>query len=278
MSLSSPAWVAPDLVASRPPPPGTARDTAKVGRPLVVLAALLLFAWWAYSFDRDIALRYGPRLLEGLWVTAQLVIGSVGLGFLLALPLAAARLSQNPLVGWPAYAYSYFFRGTPLLAQVFLFYYGAGQFREHLEAANLWWLARDPFTAALLVFTLNTAAYQSEILRGAIRAVPKGQWEGASALGLRRLVTLRKVVLPQAAITALRPLGNEIIFVVKGSAIASIITVYDLMGETRLAFSRTYDFAVYLAAALLYLVIVELLRRLWDRLDARLTRHLEREH
>ena len=276
MSTASTAYVAPAMLEPEHPPAGIGRDYSRIGRPAAIAAMAGLLVWWAYSVDRDIAARYGPELLQGLWITAQLVVFSVLAGFALALPVTAGRLSKNPVIGAVAYGYSYLFRGTPLLAQIFLFYYGAGQFRAELEAVNLWWLARDPFTAALFVFTLNTAAYQSEILRGAVRSVSKGQWEGAAALGLRSRATFIKVVAPQAAITALRPLGNEIIFVIKGSAIASIITVLDLMGETRLAFSRTYDFTVYIAAALLYLVIVEVLRRLWGVLEKRLTRHLER--
>jgi polar amino acid transport system permease protein len=100
--------------------------------------------------------------------------------------------------------------------------------------------------------------------------VPAGQWEAARALGMGRLALFWKVVMPQAAIVALRPLGNEIILMIKGSAVASIVTVFDLMGETRLAFSRSYNMAVYLQAAVLYLIIVETIRRLWNRLDARL--------
>ena len=100
---------------------------------------------------------------------------------------------------------------------------------------------------------------------------------GGAALGLHRLPLFWKVVLPQAAIVALRPLGNEIILMIKASAVASIVTVLDLMGETRLAFSRSYDLTIYLYAAVLYLILVETIRRVWNRLERRLTRHLRRE-
>ena len=269
-------FVRADLLDPMPAPAGAGGDHRRVGRAIAAGVLAVLVALYAWNTDRETFARYAPELWDGLLVTMQLVAVSVALGFLLALPLAAARRSRNPLVGAPAYGYSYFFRGTPLLAQVFLLYYGAGEFRGALEAVGLWWMFRDAFTCALLVFTLNTAAYQCEIIRGAVGAVGRGQWEAASALGLRRGRTLRHVVLPQAAITALRPLGNEIVFVVKGSAIASIITVYDLMGETRLAFSRTYDFQVYIWAAVLYLVVVEALRRVWDVMERRLTAHQAR--
>ncbi len=159
------------------------------------------------------------------------------LGAILSVPIAYARMSQNRLLSGLAYAYVYFFRGTPLLAQTFLVYYGLGSFRPQLEAIGLWGFFREAWYCAIFAFSLNTAAYQAEILRGAIESVPKGQWEGAASLGLHKLQTLWKVILPQALIVALRPYGNEIILMIKGSAIVAIITVYDLMGETRLAYS-----------------------------------------
>lgn len=225
----------------------------------------------------DLLIRYGPRLLEGALVTIELVAISFLLGTLLALPVTAARLSSKRLVSAVAFAYVYFFRGTPLLAQLFLVYYGAGQFVDQFKALGLWGFFRDSFNCAALTFTLNTAAYQAEIFRGAIRSVPRGQWEAARALGLHRTPLLLKVVFPQAAIIALRPLGNELILLIKASAVASIVTVLDLMGETRRAFSRSYNLMIYLYAAVLYLIAVETIRRLWNVLERRLTRHLRRE-
>lgn len=222
--------------------------------------------------------RYGPDLLSGLLVTVQLVSISIVLGAMLAVPITAARLGRNRLLGAFAFAYVYFFRGTPLLAQIFLVYYGAGQFRPQLDAIGLWGFFRDAFNCAVLTFTLNTAAYQAEIYRGAIRSVPLGQWEAAKALGIPRAALLRKVVFPQAAILALRPLGNELILMIKGSAVASIVTVFDLMGETRRAYSRSFDMMLYLYAAMLYLALVEAIRRLWNWLEGRLTRHLRQDN
>ena len=185
-------------------------------------------------------------------------------------------MSKNPILSAFAFAYVYFFRGTPLIAQLFLIYYGFGAFRPQLEAIGLWTIFRDAWNCALFAFTLNTAAYQAEILRGAIESVPRGQHEGAAALGLTKAQAFRKIILPQAMIVALRPYGNEIILMIKGSAIVAIVTVFDLMGETRRAFSRTFDFQTYIWAAIFYLVIVEALRNVWERLEQRLTRHLKR--
>ncbi|MGI9373819.1 MAG: ABC transporter permease [Hyphomicrobiales bacterium] len=240
------------------------------------LIAFILIRMVVVDFDSEFVARYLPRMFSGLWVTAKLVVISITLGAIIAFPMALARNSNNWLLRKFAFFYIYFFRGTPLLAQVFLVYYGAGQFRPFLVEWGLWGLFRDAYFCALLTFSLNTAAYQAEILRGAITAVPRGQWEAAQAFGLSKFATYWKVILPQALISALRPLGNEIIFMIKGSAVASIITVFDLMGETRLAYSRSFDFQVYLWAACMYLAIVEVLRRVWDVFEKRLTRHLER--
>lgn len=264
------------------PPPGAGR----ISGPVLVAFALALFIvsllltdWplrLPFLAEHELFQRYWPALIDGLKVTLTLVGISIPLGTLLAFPVAAARMGNNRLAGRLAYGFVYFFRGTPLLAQTFLVYYGAGAFSAELQAVGLWGLFRDAYWCVLITFTLNTAAYQAEILRGAILAVPRGQREGAAALGLGPRVTFFKVILPQALITALRPYGNEIILMIKGSAVASLATVFDLMGATKLAFSRTYDFQVYLWAACLYLLLVETLRNLWDFFEARLTRHLLR--
>jgi polar amino acid transport system permease protein len=223
----------------------------------------------------DLLASYGPRMLNGLVVTIELVAISVSVGALLALPIALARLSPSMILRGLSFGYVYFFRGTPLLAQTYFVYYGSGQFRPFFQSIGLWWAFRDAFFCCVLAFTLNTAAYQAEILRGAIRAIPRGEIEAAMALGLRRYPILRKIILPQALATALRPFGNEIVLMIKGSAVAAVVTVFDLMGATRLAYARSFDMSVYLWAAVLYLMLVESLRRVWDRLERRLTVHMQ---
>ncbi|MBS7543015.1 ABC transporter permease [Ancylobacter oerskovii] len=226
------------------------------------------------GLNADLMDRYGLRFLSGVWVTIELVGLSMVFGALLALPLAIARVEGGKISSRLAFGYSYFFRGTPLLAQTFLVYYGAGQFREFFTDIGLWWFFRDAFNCAVFTFTLNTAAYQAEILRGGLQSLQVGQSEGGKSLGLTRYQIYRTILLPQAYAVGLRPLGNEVVLMIKSSAIASVVTVYDLMGVTRLAFSRSYDMEVYLWAAALYLIMVEIVRRVWNVLERRLNRHV----
>lgn len=218
--------------------------------------------------------RYGCRLADGFVLTLQLVAISVALGALFGLLIATTRIYGPRWARWPLIGYVTFFRGTPLLCQLFLIYYGLGAFRLFWQELGLWWFLREPFYCCLLAFTLNTAAYQSEAFRGAIEAVPRGQNEAAAALGLSARVRFFRVVLPQAMILALRPLGNELIVMIKASSLASLVTLFDLMGATKLAFARSFDLSIYAVAALIYLLTVEIVRRFWEGMEGRLTRHL----
>jgi polar amino acid transport system permease protein len=225
-------------------------------------------------FDLDLLGTHLWRLLHGLRITAEVVLISCSLGFVLAYPLARARMSRNRLVAAPALAYVTFFRGTPLLCQLYLVYYGGGEIRPFLTSAGLWWFFRDAFNCCIFTFTLNTAAYQAEIVRGALLSIPKGQIEAAGALGLSPFAIARHVVWPQAMLVALRPLGNELIGVIKASALAAIVTVLDLMGQTRFVFARTFDFSIYLYSALIYLAITQAISLLGNWLEQLLSRHL----
>ncbi len=271
-----------ELIAPRPAPvlpakpPTASRLIGYAGLALWTLLALSLAYMMVSNWDTDKFVKYGPRYLSGLWVTATLVFASIFFGAVLSMPIAFARMSKNRVLNAISYAYVYVFRGTPLLAQIYLIYYGLGSFRPQIEAVGLWWFFREAWYCALLSMTMNTAAYQAEILRGAIQSVPNGQIEGAKSLGLSRFVTFWKIILPQALIVALRPYGNEIVLMIKGSAVVAVVTVLDLMGQTRYTFSRTFDYQAYLWAAVFYLSIVETMRHVWAALEARLTRHLKR--
>ncbi|MER9253526.1 MULTISPECIES: ABC transporter permease [unclassified Mesorhizobium] len=268
------------LKVDRPPPPARGWSRQRIlGHVLVGLWIALGIGMVVYlvaAWNPEFFQKYAPGYISGLGVTLLLVAISIVLGAILSVPIAYARMSKNPILSGFAYAYVYFFRGTPLLAQTFLVYYGVGSFRPELEMVGLWGFFREAFNCAIFAFSLNTAAYQAEILRGAIESVPRGQWEGAASLGLHKLQTMWKIILPQALIVALRPYGNEIILMIKGSAIVAIITVYDLMGITRLTYARTFDFQSYIWAAIIYLIIVETLRHGVEWIERRITIHLHR--
>ncbi|MER9241593.1 ABC transporter permease [Mesorhizobium sp. M0633] len=268
------------LKVDRPPPPARGWSRQRIlGHVLVGLWIALGIGMVVYliaAWNPEFFQKYAPGYISGLGITLLLVAISIVLGAILSVPIAYARMSKNPILSGFAYAYVYFFRGTPLLAQTFLVYYGVGSFRPELEMVGLWGFFREAFNCAIFAFSLNTAAYQAEILRGAIESVPRGQWEGAASLGLHKLQTMWKIILPQALIVALRPYGNEIILMIKGSAIVAIITVYDLMGITRLTYARTFDFQSYIWAAIIYLIIVETLRHGVEWTERRITIHLHR--
>ncbi|MFD2057998.1 ABC transporter permease [Mesorhizobium calcicola] len=251
------------------------------------IVAYLVLAWNPAFFAK-----YAPAYLNGLAVTLSLVAIAMVLGAILSVPVAYGRMSSNRILSALAYCYVYFFRGTPLLVQTFLVYYGVGSFRPQLSEFGiylpvisdgltvarftLWDFFKDAFNCGVFAFALNTAAYQAEILRGAIESVPRGQWEGAASLGLHKLQTLRKIILPQALIVALRPYGNELILMIKASAIVAIITVYDLMGNAKLAFANSFDIQAYIWVAVVYLVMVEILRHGIEWIERRITIHLKR--
>jgi len=197
-----------------------------------------------------------PELLSAAWLTLQLVFISGFFGVLLAVPLAIARTSTRVVVKALPFAYIFFFRGTPLLVQLFLVYYGLSQFQVIRDNPILWPILREPYWCALITFALHTAAYIAEILRGAIQAVPPGEVEAARALGMGRATTIGRIVLPRAARLALPAYGNELILMLKGSALASTITLLDLTGMARTIIARNYmPVETFLAAGLIYMAI-----------------------
>ncbi|MBZ9693866.1 ABC transporter permease [Mesorhizobium sp. CO1-1-7] len=268
------------ISVDRPPPRARGWPRTRiVGYALVglwILFGLGILAYLVYAWNGEFFARYAPAYLQGLWTTLSLVAISMVAGAIFSLPVTYGRMSKNRFLSGLAYCYVYFFRGTPLLVQVYLVYYGLGSFRLQLESIGLWWFFREAFNCGVFAFALNTAAYQAEILRGAIESVPRGQWEGAASLGLHKLQTLRKVILPQAFIVALRPYGNELVLMIKASAIVAIITVYDLMGNAKLAYAKSFDFQAYVWVAIVYLVMVEILRHGVEWIERRITIHLNR--
>ncbi len=221
----------------------------------------------------ELWIQYGDRLIDGAVVTVKLVALACILGLALAVPLALARRSNRRCLSVPAYLYIYFFRGTPLIVQLALLYYGLAQF-EAVRESPFWIVLGDAEYCGLLGLTLNTTAYVAEILRGGIAAVPRGELEAAEACGMSRMTANRRIVLPRAMRLAWPAYGNEVILLLKGSALVSTITVYDLMGETRSVFSRGYDDAIYLYAAALYLTLTLIFTGGFRLGERRMNRHL----
>lgn len=208
----------------------------------------------------DLLRQSAPLLLKGAGYTVLLSVIGMGVGVVLGFGLALMRLSRAALLRWPATIYVSAFRGTPLLVQLFLIYYGLPQFG----------LEMPPLVAAGIGFSLNVAAYACEILRSAIAAVDKGQWEAASVLGMSRGQTLRRVILPQAARTAVAPLSNSFIGLVKDTSLAATIQVPELFRQAQLITARTYEiFTMYLAAAAIYWIVSTILAALQHRLERR---------
>ena len=217
-----------------------------------------------------------PRLLEGAVLTIQLAAFSCIIGFVLAVPIALARLSKRRVLYIASTGYVFFFRGTPLLAQIFLIYYGSGQFRDALDSIGLWVFFRDPWFCALLTLTLNTAAYTSEILRGAIQSIPTGELEAALALGLKPVHRLRLIVLPRAIGLAWPAYTNEVVYQIQATSLVSIITIMDITGVARVIGSRYFTFyEAFGLAAVMYLVIVYGFIFVARRVEARLHAHLD---
>ena len=225
---------------------------------------------WQIIFDSI------PKLLEGSILTIELVLLSGFLGFVLAVPLALARLSKRWWVQALPFAYIFSFRGTPLLVQIFLIYYGLSQF-DWVTNSWLWKVGvlSSPFWCAIIAFTLNTAAYIAEIIRGAIKSIPKGENEAADAIGMSYTQKLRRIIFPRAFGIMLPAYGNEVIFMLKGSALASTITLMDITGVANTLMQKTYTvLELFFAAGVLYLLISWVLIGTFRFLEKRINRHL----
>ncbi|WP_334180929.1 ABC transporter permease [Pseudomonas nitroreducens] len=223
--------------------------------------------------DFELILKWMPKMLLGVQLTLELLAIAVVAGLCLAIPLGIARASRHWYVRALPYAYVFFFRGTPLLLQLALVYYGLAQF-EAVRKSSLWPYLRDPYWCALLIMTLHTAAYIAEILRGAIHAIPFGEVEAARALGMSRRQALFHIILPRAARIAMPAYSNEVILMLKASAVVYTVTLFDIMGMTRTIIARTYEAMLFFClAGVFYLVITLVLTRIfrlvehWLRVD-----------
>lgn len=213
--------------------------------------------------------------VEGAINTATLVFWSLAIGLALAVPLAILRMSSNPLLNGPVWAFTYFFRGTPLLVQMFLIYYGLGQWQVMIDLSREWTFLRDAYWYALLAFMLNTCAYTTEIIRGAIDGTPYGEVEAARACGMSQAQTYRRIILPSAFRRALPAYSNEVIFMLHGSAVASVITIVDLLGAARIVNSRyLIPYEAFIFVGLVYMAMTFVIVGGFRQLEKRWFAHL----
>jgi arginine/ornithine transport system permease protein len=215
-----------------------------------------------------------PMYGTGIGTTLQLLAVALLAGLLLAMPLGIARARDNVWISRPVWIYTYVIRGTPMLVQLFLIYYGAAQF-ESVREGVLWPLLSSAWFCAVLAFTLNTAAYTAEIIAGAIRAVPYGEVEAANSLGMSKRKVLMRILLPSAMRRALPAYSNEVIMMLHGTSLASVVTVMDLTGAAREMNSRTYlPFEAFLTAGACYMLLTFSLVGLFHFAERRWLQHL----
>ncbi|XYK79041.1 MAG: ABC transporter permease [Labrenzia sp.] len=224
----------------------------------------------------DIIVEYLPLFFEGLWVTILICAVSLFFGSILALPLALVRVYEIPVLKTFSRYYSYVMRGTPLLVQIYLLYYGLAQF-DWVKDSVLWFFLEDALTCLLFGFSINLAAYLSEIIRGALMSIPRGEIEAARAYGMSELKLIRHVTLPGAIRRVIPPLTNQVIFLVHSSAIASLIAVTDILGAGR-ELNQSYYVAMegFLTAAVFYLVLIMVLTVIFNSLEKKYAGFLRR--
>ena len=212
-----------------------------------------------------------PILVGAIPKTVLLASSALVIGFALAVAIALMRLSANkPMWGF-AYGYVYVFRSTPLLVQLFLIYYGSGQYRVFLENIGLWVAFREPWFCAILALTLNTAAYGSEIIRGGVQSVPWGEVEAARASGMSGFLLFRRIIFPIAIRQALPGYGNEVILMVKATSLASTITILEVTGEAKKIIAATWSpVEFFIIAGAIYLFINFIVTRAVTVLERRL--------
>ena len=207
----------------------------------------------------DLMLESFPRLLNATKLTIELTLVSLFFGVFVGVFFAILRTSKNKIFYYIAYYYSYNFRGTPLLVQIFIIYFGLGQV-EWIRESFLWILLKEPYSCAILAFTLNTGAYSSEIFRSAFETINKGIVEAAAGLGLNKINTFLRIKLPIAIKQSLPAYGNEMILMLKGTSLASTVTLLDLTGVAKHIISTTFrPVEVFIVAGGIYLLMTFLI-------------------
>jgi octopine/nopaline transport system permease protein len=203
--------------------------------------------------DLELIVNSLPKLLPAALVTLKLLISSLIIGLIIGLGFAILRLNKNIFINKFAYGYSYLFRGTPLLVQIFIIYYGMAQI-EYLRSTFLWVIIKEPYWCAIIAFSLNTGAYTSEILRSAFQTIKVGVIEAGKSLGISNKIIFYKIQIPIAIRQSLPAYGNEIILMLKGTSLASTVTLMDLTGVAKYIISTTFKpIEVFIVAGSIYL-------------------------
>jgi len=208
-----------------------------------------------------------PKLLSAAIVTLKLLSVALFFGLIIGLIFAILRLNKNPIINKFAYGYSYVFRGTPLLVQIFIIYFGLGQI-EYFRSTFLWTVFKEPYWCAIIAFALNTGAYTSEILRSAFETIKPGIIEAGKSLGISSKIIFYKIQIPVAIRQSLPAYGNEIILMMKGTSLASTVTLMDITGVAKHIVSTTYKpLEVFLLAGSIYLFMTFLIHNLIKYLE-----------
>ena len=229
------------------------------------------------SFDLDLILQSLPLMLAGFGVTLQLLLVSGILGLILAILLLLMRISGKFYLDWVAQVYIYIFRGTPILVQIFIIYYGLPQF-DAIRDSIFWHVLREPTGCAILALTLNTGAYVSEILRGGVLGVDKGLLEAGSALGMSARQKFIYITAPLATRLSLPAYSNDVISLLKSTALASTITITDMTGIARTIVADTYaPYEVFISLAIVYMIFTFGIQRLFGLIERYLGRYTRRE-
>ena len=219
--------------------------------------------------DLDFAIEHLPRLLKAAKLTIELTLLSLFFGIFVGVFFAVLRTSNSKVLYYISYYYSYIFRGTPLLVQIFIIYFGLAQL-EWIRESFLWVFLKEPYSCAILAFTLNTGAYSSEIFRSAFETINKGIVEAAKGLGLNKLNTFFKIKLPIAIRQSLPAYGNEMILMLKGTSLASTVTLLDLTGVAKHIISTTFrPVEVFIVAGSIYLLMTFVIHNLIKYLERR---------
>ncbi len=212
--------------------------------------------------DLELMINSFPKLLSAAVITLKLLSVSLIIGLFVGLFFAILRLNKNILINRFAYGYSYIFRGTPLLVQIFIIYFGLGQI-EYLRSTVLWVILKEPYWCAIIAFALNTGAYTSEILRSAFQTIKPGIIEAGKSLGISNKVIFHKIQIPIAIRQSLPAYGNEIILMMKGTSLASTVTIMDLTGVAKYIISTTFKpIEVFIVAGGIYLFMTFIIHNL----------------